>query len=215
MHDLTWEKFWKLTVLEKTDERRNRAIMRKCVCDCWNECLAKWSSLIAWTKKSCWCLWWVKTHWLKHNPLYSIWDCMRRRCYNKNHKDYKDYWWRGILIEWNNIQEFVNDMYDSYMEHYNIYWKDTTIDRIDNNWNYCKENCRWVTMKEQCKNRRNTIVYEKDWVKYYSLWEICKLANISEWTLRSRINHWMNIEEALSKPLVYVCKKWKPSVDIV
>lgn len=44
-------------------------------------------------------------------------------------------------------------MLDSYTE-----W--LSLDRIDNNWNYCKDNCRWVSMKEQWVNRRNNLIYK-------------------------------------------------------
>jgi len=53
------------------------------------------------------------------------------------------------------FEEFRDDMYKSYLEHVEKYWeKETSIDRIDNNWNYCKENCKRSTPKEQSNNRR-------------------------------------------------------------
>jgi hypothetical protein len=58
-------------------------------------------------------------------------------------------------------------MYESYIEHCNKYWeKDTTIDRIDVNGNYSKENCKRSTMKEQQNNRTNTMYVVIDWIRY-------------------------------------------------
>ena len=85
---------------------------------------------------------------------------IKTRCYNKNCRSYQDYWARWITVcdEWKNSSKaFYDDMMDWYKK-----W--LQIDRIDNNGNYCKENCRWVTAKENCRNRRNTL--------YNSLWVI-------------------------------------------
>lgn len=100
-------------------------------------------------------------HWLSHSRFYRIRDWIKKRCNNKTHPYYNIYWWRWIKVEWNSFKEFMNDMYKSYVEHVNKYWeKNTTIDRIDVDWNYNKDNCRRTTWSEQNKNRRCWKYYE-------------------------------------------------------
>lgn len=81
--------------------------------------------------------------------LRRIYAGIKHRCNNPNDKCYNRYWWRWIKCLRKTFEDFYNDMHVSYEEHYNEYWeKNTQIDRIDNDWHYCKENCRWVTVKE-------------------------------------------------------------------
>ena len=81
---------------------------------------------------------------------------MKLRCYNPNHKGYANYGGRGIRIaeDWyDDFQLFAMQMGDKPSPKH-------TLDRVDNNWHYCAENCRWTTWKEQCKSKRTRKRYK-------------------------------------------------------
>jgi hypothetical protein len=90
----------------------------------------------------------------KHNYVgtkeYTSWSNMRRRCYDKNNKSYKNYGGRGITVcdRWNDsFLLFIEDMGEKPSIDY-------SLDRIDNNKGYSKENCRWADRTTQNKNQR-------------------------------------------------------------
>ena len=140
-------------------------------------------------------------HGMKGTRFYNIWKGIKVRCYNKNRMYYKNYGGRGIevCIEWkNSFIDFYNDMYSDYIIHCKKYGeKNTTIDRKDNNGNYCKQNCRWATQQEQMENSRmaRKIIFNK---KVYTLSALARKYNMYSSTLYKRLNRGMKIEEALS-----------------
>ena len=86
----------------------------------------------------------------KRNKLYVCWVNMKQRCLNKNHRDFYQYGGRGITVcdEWLAYKPFAEWALS------NGYSDELTLDRVDNNAGYCPQNCRWVTMQQQCTNRR-------------------------------------------------------------
>ena len=109
-----------------------------------------------------------KTHGLIETRLYRIWASIKDRTLNPKHKRYNDYGGRGITIceEWkNDFMSFYDwSISNGYEEN-----KGLSIDRIDNDGNYCPENCRWTTSIIQNRNKRihknNTSGYKG--VSYY------------------------------------------------
>ena len=162
LNSIKWKRFWMLISLWESEKRKWK-IYEKCKCDCWNE---KWilrCSLFGWRTKSCWCMFkemrscwkfWLK-HGMSKSPIYHLYISARDRCNNKKCKKYEYYGGRWIKFLWDSFESFYNDMWESYDNHVIEYWrKQTTLDRIDVNWHYCKENCRWATHKEQVQNTR-------------------------------------------------------------
>lgn len=101
-----------------------------------------------------------KKHGLSDNKLYGVWNSMKYRCYNKNAHNYCNYGGRGIKIckQW--IDNFLN-FYEWAIS--NGYKEGLTIDRIDNDGDYCPSNCRFTTVLRQSNNtRRNFLITYKN-----------------------------------------------------
>lgn len=192
-----WDKFNFLTVVSLPfkpqtlvkNSCRKKYLMK---CDCGN---VKWYYpwfVVKWYTKSCGCM--AKelmqkantTHWFRSNSvstrwIYLSWRWIKDRCDNINKHDYHRYWGRWITYDTKRgkFENFFADMWATYEK-----W--LRIDRIDNNWNYCKENCRRATAQQQSRNRRTNIKY-----KWRCLSEWANKKNMNTSKLRKRVSkHW-------------------------
>ena len=134
--------------------------------------------------------------------LYNKWGSMKTRCYYPQSKDYKNYGGRGIKIcdEWLNYDNFRNWSIST------GYQEGLTIDRIDNDRNYEPSNCKWITMKEQQRNKRNNRIITYNG-KSLTLVEWGEIYNINPDRIGARLKNGWSVEDALSKEVKSPMKK--------
>lgn len=156
------------------------------------------------------------SHGASTTKEYAVWQTMKARCKNPNNKQFKDYGERGIIVcdEWaNSFEAFISDMGKCP--------QGFALDRIDNNKGYFKENCRWTTISENNRNKRNNRFYDVDG-ETLCLVDIAKKYNIQIATLRARLDvlGW-TIEQAIAKEAYHAseyCKmghKWEPETTYI
>lgn len=114
--------------------------------------------------------------------IYGIWSNMKRRCNNPKCQDYPRYGGRGITYDprWENFAEFYKDMSPTYED-------DLTLDRIDVNGPYTKDNCRWVSRLVQNNNKTTTAYIDCAEGKHIPLAELARKHGMLETTLHKRI----------------------------
>lgn len=165
--DLTGQHFGRLTVIgisKKVLRGKRFRYYWNCLCDCGNKVEARTDCLTRGLVKSCGCLKKEQDlinltkhhrHKLSHTKLWDTYYKMKSRCYNKNDSHYSYYGGRGISIcdEWlNSFDAFAQWSVENGVS------DNLQIDRIDNNGNYEPSNCRWVTLKENCRNRSTNVM---------------------------------------------------------
>lgn len=160
-------KFGRLTILRywgTTPKGEEKAL---CQCECGKQVIDVFSKVKRGDIKSCGCLREERkveaktTHGMTNSPTYKIWTCMRNRCNNPNAANYYLYGGRGIKVcdRWNNsFESFLEDMGEKPIGF--------SIDRKNPNCDYEPANCRWVSPRQQARNRRNNVFIKYRWKTY-------------------------------------------------
>ena len=198
-------KFGELTVLGYAGKTNSGAVHWYCKCDCGNITKAKWSHISDGSTVSCGCFAArsasarERTHCHsvngKASPTYSTWRAMKSRCLLRSSRNFDYYGGRGITVcdRWlESFENFLSDMGERPVG--------ASIDRIDNDKGYYKENCRWATTQEQQSNRSdNVLITYNGEQKTQSQW--AEYAGILVTTFRNRIASGWSIERAITQKL--------------
>lgn len=155
--DITGVTFGRWKVLDRAENNHRGLAMWLCICECGTERVVAGANLRNGISKSCGCLnkdilrdikaTHGQTRGGKDTPEYKAWNHMMGRCYNTNNQDYSYYGGRGIKVEWKSFEQFYEDMGKRPSSKH-------SIERLDVNANYTKENCIWANKTQQARNQR-------------------------------------------------------------
>lgn len=187
--DLIGQKFGRLTVIKKGPKKQGGKQYWMCKCECGNTKSVYQYNLISGQTQSCGCLQKeiAKSNLTKHGfsktPIYKIWEAMKRRCDSPKSQRYASYGGRGITYcaDWKTFEGFYQWASTS------GYKPGMSIERVDVDKNYCPENCKWIPLKDQPKNKTTSDRYTyRGETKCLTDW--CNDLNISYSTVYQRIH---------------------------
>ena len=204
--NLTGAQYGKLTVVCRTNNQ-GKHVAWLCRCECGREKIVQSNHLREGSIRSCGQCSYKTDHWSRvggasHSRLYrSVWNKILQRCYNAANKDYPNYGGRGIKMcdEWKDFLAFqewaLSNGYDP-----NAKYGECTLDRIDVNGDYCPENCRFTTTKQQNRNKTNTYWIDVDGERI-ACSEYAERMNIDPDCLYSRLRRGWSLEDAVNTPV--------------
>ena len=202
--DLCGNKYHRFTVVsfagkKNTSGKRLNAYWN-CNCDCGEIRVVKGGDLTNGRYKSCGCLSReillnrITKHGMCYSPIYECWQGMHSRCKNRKNKSFAFYGGRGIKVcaRWSKFDDFLKDMGSGYSE-------GLTLDRINTFGDYCPENCRWATRKQQSNNRRSNKPFTFNG-QTKNMREWSEVLGGSKSLVQFRIKSGWTVEDALSYP---------------
>ena len=208
--DFVPETFGRLTTLgpkfRVNPNRGQSKTMQVCQCSCGKCDVYLRYNLANGHTQSCGC-WAVDTviersttHGDSKSREHIAWSSATKRCHNKNYWKYDRYGGRGIRVcdRWQGPMGYANFLADMGRKPSPKH----TLDRIDVNGNYCPENCRWATQKEQCRNKENS-KYLTAFGKIQCLSAWAEEYNITASLIHKRLRRGWDVERAIALPSQY------------
>jgi hypothetical protein len=190
---LIGKRFNKLTVIEELPISKNGRVF-KCLCDCGKTTKVLINHLLRSKIKSCGCI--RKSLAIKHgmheSREYSTWENMVQRCTNPKARKYHLYGGRGITICDRWVKSFIN-----FYEDMGPRPDNTSIDRLDNDKGYYKENCKWSNPREQLVNVRYFHQHIKHDGVVRVLEDLIKELNVDRETFKARVLRGLSFKQAL------------------
>lgn len=182
--DMMGKRFQALEVVEPAGVNSNGEALWRCVCDCGKQRIATGVGLRKGLLRSCGCENKPRpiVHGLFRTPEYRTLMGMIARCTNEKNQRYPEYGGRGITV----CERWMNSMAAFYADMGRRPSALHSIERINNDGNYEPGNCRWATQKEQCRNRRTTVLHAAHG-KSLTLPEWSEVLGVKEITLRKRL----------------------------
>ena len=192
------DRYGRLTIVKEVEPRVSLKTGKKyrkvlCECDCGIDSKVLLAHLKNGHTRSCGCLAvdmakTRRTHGMsvgrKQTAFYRVWVGMKSRCKYVKRPSWEYYGARGIKVckRWEKFENFMADMLPTYKE-------GLQIDRINNDSDYKPSNCRWVTSKENCRNKTNNVRYKGrcvvEWAEYLGV----NYENFRQLSYRQGVEH--------------------------
>jgi hypothetical protein len=199
--DLTGHTYGKLKCIERSANNKHGKAQWLCQCQCGNDVVVLANSLRTGRQVSCGCHKRLNTskrnrkHGMTGTKIYDCWKNMVRRCHSPSSTFYERYGGRGISVceRWRgSFENFIEDM--------GTPSEGFEIERVDNDLDYCKDNCKWANKTEQCNNRSSNILIEY-LGEYKTLTQWQNDLGFDYETVRRRIRDYgWTFENAITKP---------------
>ena len=153
--DLTGQVFGQLTVIERAENSKAGKVRWLCRCSCGNECVVQACDLKSRNTTTCGCGKGNYKHGMHGTKIHNTWRGMLDRCYNPNNIGFDHYGGRGIKVceRWHNFENFYEDV--SKLENFGR--AGYTLDRIENDKDYCPSNVRWADRNTQNRNTSRNV----------------------------------------------------------